>query len=377
MNATIRTFRRFFVLGLILLTPFFVAQPSAQAQPVIDALDPSTIPPGGQYTITGSGFTPTGNDILWDGVVQLRKQSPTGTAIDDVAVRQGTALGNYAVTVRNSNGESTALTLTVSDDGGVSPPQIDSLDPSMVQPGAQYTITGSGFTPTKNDILWDGVFQLRRKSPTGTSIDNVPVPQGTTPDDYDVAVRNSNGESAALTLEVIPGGSLPQIDSLDPSTVQLGGQYTITGSGFTPTGNDILWDSVFQLRRKSPDGTSIDNVPVPQGTAPDDYNVTVRTSNGESAALTLTVISGDPLPQIDSLDPSTVQPGGQYTITGSGFTPTGNDILWDGVVQVRKQSPTGTSIDNVAVPQGTATGNYEVTVKNSNGESAALTLTVE
>ena len=113
MNATIRTFRRFFVLGLILLTPFFVAQPFAQAQPVIDALDPSTIPPGGQYTITGSGFTPTGNDILWDGVVQVRKQSPTGTSIDNVPVPQGTAPGDYEITVKNSNGESAALTLTV------------------------------------------------------------------------------------------------------------------------------------------------------------------------------------------------------------------------------------------------------------------------
>ena len=134
---------------------------------------------------------------------------------------------------------------------------------------------------------------------------------------------------------------IPTISSLQPTSGPIGTTVTITGSGFTSTGNTVNFgNGVIQKNVSSFDGKTVTfTIPsyispycppqmfcsaVVYPVNPGSYNVSVTNGNGTSNSLSFIVTSN--VPAVTSLNPTSGPIGTTVTITGSGFTATGNKV---------------------------------------------------
>ena len=104
--------------------------------------------------------------------------------------------------------------------------------------GTNVTISGRGFT--SNNTIYFGPHYLIKNIPSnGTTLSFTvpPLPVGR----YDIVVSNNTGISSSIFF-VVTSASTPSmaIYSVSPQVVSYGGQLTITGTGFTPIGNEIV-----------------------------------------------------------------------------------------------------------------------------------------
>lgn len=91
-------------------------------------------------------------------------------------------------------------------------------------------------------------------------------------------------------------------------------------------------------------------------------------------SLTLTAVAA-PKPQIGSLNPDAGPPGIQVTISGSGFTPTGNTVQSNGAVVADNLGSADGKTLAFTVPAASP-GEYPLSVSNSNGISNEMTFAV-
>lgn len=221
--------------------------------------------------------------------------------------------------------------------GTTSAPHISSMYPQSGPVGTQVTVTGSGFLPTNNFVKFGPVILMnvsanvsslnRRTLGLDTLVFNVPSRLDTgvqgsfslpiSPGTYNVSVSNSNGTSNTATFTVTAGTSqsaIPIISSINPSSGSIGTRVTITGSGFSSTGNAIKFDRGFigEGYNFSSNGTTITFTLPDQlvpcspaenpcvrgsfvGVYPGTYQISVQNANGMSNTVTFTVTSGTPV----------------------------------------------------------------------------------
>ncbi len=236
-------------------------------------------------------------------------------------------------------------------------------------------------------------------------------------------VTDQNGGSAQTSLSVIVNGTNPapsgavQITSMTPQQGPAGTQVTLSGQNFTPAGNIVHFGSSAYLPNISaaiasdgPGGYVLTfTVPsysshaceyaAPRCMIPDYqlqpgvYNVSVENANGTSNQIpfTLTSATGQAL-QINSIQPQSGAVGAIVTINGSGFTSSGNRVIFGRYLAATADSGDGSTL-TFAVPSGmgancqpnqacpmyflqTPPGTYAVHVENANGSSNSMSFTV-
>jgi len=197
------------------------------------------------------------------------------------------------------------------------------------------------------------------------------------------------GDATGGTLTVRPPP--PVLSGLSPaaaSLAQLPIEVRATGSGFLPTSTVHIDGSptgttyvdsgtlVFSVGDAAVTALSLDNATPFGVTVAGTLEVTVVTpapGGGASAAVAFEI--GNPVPVIDSIDPSQARADQlpvTVTLTGSGFIPTSAVSFGDG------RFVDATTIE-ITVPQGTAAGVHSVTVANAapgGGNSNAADFTV-
>jgi hypothetical protein len=116
--------------GTISLSPAPTSTTDRQGRLTLVSLTPSFAAVGETVTLTGTGFTSTGNTILFGSGVIPRVESKNGTTLSFVipqtldpecafatpsckVASQQTVPGTYAISVKNERGTSAPLTLTV------------------------------------------------------------------------------------------------------------------------------------------------------------------------------------------------------------------------------------------------------------------------
>ena len=182
--------------------------------PVITSISPTQVAPGMQMTITGTGFgsgqglVPTANT---NGIIN----SWSDTQIV-ITVAQGTTQGS--VYVVSGGGSSNGVPFTTF------PAVITSISPTQVTPGAQMTITGTGFG-TNAGLVATANTNANVVSWTDTQIVITIVP-GTT--GGWLYVNCANGTSNGEQFTMVP----PVISSISPTAIPLGVPMTITGTHF-------------------------------------------------------------------------------------------------------------------------------------------------
>lgn len=288
---------------------------------------------------------------------------------------------------------------TVSDVSGGNPvPTLASINPATVTEGGtafSLTVAGSDFVP-------GAVVRIGGSDRITTFISSSQLEAAITAADIaaagtaDITVFNpapGGGASAAqtLTIDSAPSGNpVPVLTSINPGNVTEGSSafsLTVNGSDFAPgaivrvNGSDRL-TTYISATELSAAITAADVATA--GTA----DITVfnpAPGGGTSATQTLTidaVVSGNPVPVLASINPSTVTEGSSafsLTVTGSDFVP-GAVVRLDGgdrittFVSANELSAAITAAD-VAVA-----GTADITVFNptpGGGTSAAQTLTVD
>ena len=224
-----------------------------------------------------------------------------------------------------------------------------------------------------------------------------------------LASTSTVATSTAATSTVAtstPPASTPPVSTLgniilSPSSGQVTNTVTITGSGFTATGNDVYFGAgAIKNLNSFNSGTTITfQIPSEAGTTkifPGTYSVYVSNSNGQTATSTFVVSSGTSYPSITSISSNVAKVGEIITLYGNGFTVPSNDVhlgvggrnvttlaKYKGTILTFQIPPSINSCDfATGLPPCTdksylvVPGDYALYIVNQNGKTNSVTLTV-
>ena len=185
---------------------------------------------------------------------------------------------------------------------------LTSLSVTSGQPGSSVTIYGSNFDYANNTVYFGTMPIANVSSYNGTSL-TVTVPSTVSQNAVNVYVTNTRGTSNTLTFNIT--GNICQypytncygsvnIQYLSPSSGSVGTTVTVTGNGFSTTGNTVRFGAGVITGVNSPNGNTLSFVIpsqlggtsqfVTQGT----YNVSVSNFSGQTSnALTFNVTSSN------------------------------------------------------------------------------------
>jgi hypothetical protein len=272
-----------------------------------------------------------------------------------VEVTNGGADGNLPAETDSWTALKNAVTSAMfTTPGSTTTPVISSITPTSGPDGTQVTITGTNFTPTGNKVIGMPGNEIQNQnisSPNGTtmtfSIFALPLecPIGSTNCNpagaYQLTVTNVNGTSNSINFTLTSGTTTttaPIISSLSTTSGPVGTLVTITGSGFTSTGNSIfsnghLWSSVASSNSGTNLTFSVPNIVGPscsqgacpmyipsQSLLPGIYPIDVVNTNGTSNAVNFTVTSSTGTCLASGLDSNTGLPCGCTSTSGFSLT---------------------------------------------------------
>src|SRR5579859_7363322 len=294
-----------FVLGVL------SAQLEAHAQtaPQISSVDHASMPVGGRQCVNGVGF----GDSQGTSTITLN-----GTAMNVFpwvdyqicfTVPASTPPGAASVQVTTAAGSSNVVNFTLTP-----PPTISSISPTTGAVGAQVTLVGPNFGATQGNSSVSIGPAGTINSWSDTQI-VFTVPQGAYLGQQTVWLFVDSVAATANFTVIGP----PQINSVDHSTMPVGGRQCVNGVGF----GDSQGTSTIALN-----GTAINVFPwvdyqicftVPASTPPGAASVQVTTAAGSSNVVNFTLT---PPPTISSISPTTGAVGAQVTLDGANFGAT-------------------------------------------------------
>jgi thermitase len=315
----------------------------------------------------------------------------TPTQITNILKQTAVDLGAPGCDTTYGCGRVNALAAVTAALGNNPVPAINSLSPSSATVGAAaqpLTINGTGFL-SSSTVTYNGVLH----TPTFVSSTKLTIslsgPDQATVGNYAVLVTNpppGGGSSNSVNFTVRSSNPVPTISSLSPSSATVGAAtqtLTINGTGFfsssTVTYNGVLHTPTFvSSTRLTISLSALDQATVGI------YPVVVinpAPGGGSSNSFNFTVSSGNPVPTITSLSPSSTTAGAALqtlTINGTGFLSS-STVTYNGILHTPTPlSSTQLTISLNATDQMTV-GNYPVVVTNpapGGGSSNSFTFTV-
>ena len=336
--------------------------------PTIASITPSTgSTAGGDYvTIMGTNFY--GSPTLTIG----------GSSATNITVRSANKITAYtpahatgAVSVVLANQDEQSVTAA---DGftyasfGNPAPTISSVSPASGTIGTTVTITGTNFlaSPTVkiNGVSATGVTLVNSTSITATAPSNS---AGT----YDVTVTNTDGQMATLTNGFTYNAG-PVISAITPTTGSTNGGDTITLTGIGFYGSPMLTIGGISATSVVVSSTTKITAITPAHVA-GVVDVVLTNQDAQSSTLSngYTYASfGNPAPTISSVSPTTGTTGTSVSITGANFLASPgvkiNGISAGSVTRISSTAITATAPANNP-------GTYDVTITNTDGQTATLT----
>ena len=319
--------------------------------PTLTSISPTSLAPGIQATLTGSGF----GAVQGSGFVGLQNMNsvPIVSWSDTqivVTVPAGTIPGNATVKQNGVYSNPKAFTMI--------PPTLTSISPTSLAPGMQATLTGSGF----GAVQGSGTVSLQNQNnaPVVSWSDTqivITVPAGTT--SGHAYVTQNGVASGYANYTIVPP---PNITGISPSSAPSAAVVTIVGTNLGTAGT-----VTFNGTTATPTSWTTTSIVVPVPANATSGNVVVTISGLASNGVNFTVL---PTPAITSLSPSSGPVGSQVTITGTNFGSTqgSSTISFNGTLATTIGNWNSNQIA-ATVPVGAATGNIVVTVNSvpSNG----------
>lgn len=217
--------------------------------PFIQSFTPAAAATGATVTINGSNFTGA-TAVNFGGTPAASFVVNSASSITAVV---GTgATGRVSVTSPQGTGSRPGFTY-------LTPPIINSFNPSSGPAGTLVTITGSNFTGSTS-VKFGGSAASSFTIVSPTTI-TATIGLGLT---GNISITNPSGTGSLGTFTYVPG-SAPVITSINPLSAPLGASVTITGNNFNtnPAGNVVFFGSI-RATVTSASATSL-TVTVPPG----------------------------------------------------------------------------------------------------------------
>ena len=219
---------------------------AAGGGPVI-LVNPGLVAPGGQVSVAGSGFAPSASVAVWleAGHSGRGTQVARGTASKYGTLNTGFTMpasltGATATVVAQQAGGGKTATAQIVTPIGVGRATIDGK--AAGKPGDTVTISASGFGPgEKVDVFWGRVAGTPVTTLTADgsgSIGQASVPVGVAPVGPTTLVLVGEKTKTTATAPYQMLGLYPVVQPR-PYAVQAGHSATLTGSGFAP-GEQVL-----------------------------------------------------------------------------------------------------------------------------------------
>ena len=285
-------------------------------------------------TLTGNCFEP-GAEAFWSDMPLATNFVNATTLEAIIPASELTAPGVVAVTVRNTNGNtSAARTFTINDPA---PPVPATVAPSSGPPPCppfEISVDGRSL-PSDGQIVLGGVPLATMPGSGGELIAIVTSEALATPGLNELVVRQSNlGDSAPLPFLIRPtplSGLTPASAGVNSGPVAL----RVDGSCFEP-GATVLWNGE-ELVTTFIDSTRLDAiVPAPMLATAGFASVNVRNANGNTSVrfpFRIGEPESVPPPRISSIAPSIIPAGSgplRVNVNGSDLDPQAI-VLLDGV----------------------------------------------
>ena len=311
------------------------AAPTSPAVATTILTQPSCTESNGSIEVT----SPVGSDFTY---------SINGTNFQAGTTFNNVTPGTYTITVQNAESCTSESVPVVIDAAPTSPAVATTIitQPSCTESNGTIEVsapTGNGFTYSINGIDFQA----------GTTFSNV------TTGNYTITVQNSDGctsESAPVVIDPVPASPAVATTAItQPTCTEPNGSIEVT----SPVGTDFTY-SINGMDFQT--GTTFSNI------ASGNYTITVQNLDGCTSQSAPVVI--DPAPASPAVattiltQPTCTEPNGTIEVT----SPVGTDFTYsiNGM-----DFQTGTTFSNIA------SGNYTITVQNSDGctsESAPVVI---
>jgi hypothetical protein len=352
---------------------FTVTGSGTASPPTISGVVPNSATAGSVVTITGTGFTPTGNTIYTGST-----NAAAPMYVPNVSSASGTALtftvsinpvecpaqaygqpnncqvpsyaGTYPLYVSNANGTSNPLNFTLTENGSTSSaPTISSIAPSSSPVYGTITISGTNFS-SANTVLIDNLAAVSNLSSSNGNSITFTVPPTLSPNctqnmcpqiiellepgSHSLSVLTNGVQSNAVNVEIITGtpysNTAPDI-GLSPSSGNVGNTITIeaiSGTSFAPTGNEVYIDSNLSETASSQNNGKDIYLTIPANLLAGYHTITVENAAGTSNKVSYDVVSETASPLITSISPSNGIIGTTVTLSGTNFSPETNQVIF-------------------------------------------------
>ncbi len=354
--------------------------------PSITSLAPASVSAGSgalALSVTGSGFV-AASQVELDGapVATTYAGGALSAAIDGAVTAVG---GVHPITVVNAapgGGASAPVTFTVDNPA----PSLTSIAPSTVATnGAAFTLTltGSGFVATSAVTFQGSPVATTYVGPTSLT---AAIPTIAAPGSYAVAVQNpSPGGGGSPTLDLTAQASSgPSITGVSPTSGPAGSAFslTVTGAGYQCGGgtpSQLLFNGQGLTISSCSTTQLLAQVPA---TAAGSYPLLVQNGGGlQSNTVTYTLSSGNPVPLLSSLSPSSATAGGTaFTLTADGSSFVSGAVLsFNGNARTTTFVSASQVTADILASDVASAGSYPVTVANpapGGGASHSLAFTV-
>ncbi|POY34649.1 hypothetical protein C3K47_19190, partial [Solitalea longa] len=311
-------------------------QPTTPTAPTATTVQPTCLVATGSITVTA----PLGAGLEY---------SIDGTNYQTGITFNGLAVNNYNLTVRNAQGcvsLATAVTIDAQPSTPVAP-TATTVQPTCLVATGSITVTA----PTGAGLEY---------SIDGTNYQAGLTFNGLTSATYTLTVRNAQGcvsLSTAVTIDAQPSTpTAPTATTVQPTCLVTTGSITVTA----PVGAGLEY---------SIDGTNYQAGVTFNGLAANNYNLTVRNSQGCVSTGTSVTIDAQPAtplaPTVSTVQPTCLVATGSITVTA----PLGAGLEY---------SIDGTNYQTGITFNGLAANNYNLTVRNAQGcVSLATTVTID
>lgn len=327
-------------------------------RPTISNFSPTTLAPGGDFTINGFDFTsPMTVAFILNGV-PTNATNISVISANQIVCKAPSSLtaGSYNFYVQNANSNgSTVSGLTIG--GGT--PTFSSISPSSGSAGSTVTISGTNFVSGSTTVSIGGLSAGSVSVSSSTSLTcTVPsgLANGTT---YSVVINN--GTNSVTASNAFTFYAAPTYSSISPSSGSAGTTVTISGSNFISGNTSVTIGGTAATSVSVSSSTSLTCV-VPTLTA-GSKNVVITTPGGSATGTGVFTYAS--APTVSSITKYAAAIGyGTITVTGTNFAA-GATVAISGV-------PSG-NISGVSVSSATS---LTFTLAADSSYNAVRTLTV-
>lgn len=320
--------------------------------PVVARVRPNSGAPGTEVTILGDHFGSSMDEV---------RVTLAGTPCPLESVRQrritltvpaNASTGSFQVTRRGQGSGESRQTFSVE-----APLTIAGFTPSGGEGGSEVTITGSGFSPrARFNQVYIGDNRARVLSASEDSL-RVRIPSNATTGRFRVVTRGRGETRSNTSFRVQVALS---VDSFSPSAGQPGTEVTITGSGLSQDGLQVLLAGRPVEHRSVSDSELRLTVPSNAHSGPFVVRVPRMGEARSRSAFNVT----DP-PVLTAMSPTGGPPGAVVTLEGRNFNPLlprNTARIGETTLRIESVSPTQM---RVRIPAGASSGPITVEVQGA------------